>query len=100
MAKLNLTAFWTSLMLCFTSDETRREAVIARMSEKPGMDRAKVENVLGLLRQVVEEDTPQVAPEPSPEVKLEVARQVAEVTGKTVEQVLAEDLFGDREDGV
>ncbi len=84
------------MILSFSPDETGREAVISRMCEKPGMDRAKVEHVMNTLRQVVEEDAPQVDPKPTPEEKLEVARQMAKVTGKTVEQLLVEDLFGDR----
>ena len=55
------------------------------------MDRAKVEYVLDTLREV--------DPELTPEEKLEVSRQVAELTGKTVKQVVVEDLFGDRGEG-
>ncbi len=96
MAKLSDGAFWLGLILSFSPDEAGREAVISRMSEKPGMDRANVEHVLATLRQVVEEDAPQVASEPTPEEKLKVARYVAKMTGKTVEQLFAEDLFGER----
>lgn len=50
--------------------------------------------------EAVEGDAPDGVPEATPELRLEVARRVAELSGKTVGQVLEEDLFGDRGDVV
>ncbi len=95
MARLNATAFRPSLITSLTSDEARREAVISRMCERPGFDREKVETVLDLLREVVEERVSDDAPEPAPELRMAIAQQVAELSGKTVREVLEDGVSDD-----
>ena len=95
MVRLNENAFWLNLMVSFTSDEARREAVISRMCEEPGFDREKVETVLDLLREVVEERASDDAPEPTPELRMTIVQQVAELSGRTAREVLDDDVSDD-----
>ena len=52
----------------------------------------KVETVLDL-HEVVEENTSADAPEPTPELRMAIAQRVAELSGRTVREVLEDDVF-------
>ena len=77
-----------------TYDKAVRKEVIAWICEKPGMNRENVETFLDALHKQFPNGPP-AAPKPSLEVIVEYARRVAEASGKTVGQVLAEsNVFG------
>ena len=95
MVRLNATAFRPSLITSFAPDEARREAIISRMCERPGFDRERVENILDLLHEVVEERASDDAPEPTPELRMALAQQVAELSGRTVREGLEDDVSDD-----
>ncbi|MCP4608407.1 MAG: hypothetical protein GY845_06820 [Planctomycetes bacterium] len=83
-------------MLLSTSDEAGREEAIAWICTEPGLNREKAEIFLDALHRMFP-DGPSSVQEPSLEVIITCARSVAEVSGKTVEQVLAENnVFGIR----
>ncbi len=93
MAELDDTTFFIGIALLFTQDEAGREDMIARLCEK-GLEREKVELVLDALHKMYRKD-PLDNSGLDPEVRMAFARRIAEISGKTVEQVLAEsDAMG------
>ena len=48
-----------------------------------------------MLREVVEERVSDDAPEPAPELRMAIAQQVAELSGKTVREVLEDGVSDD-----
>ncbi len=88
MVELDDTSFFICLVLMFTDDEVGREHVIVNMC-KEGYEREKVESILDALHEKFRKD-PFVFSKPDPELRLAFARRLADLSGKTVEQVLAE----------
>ncbi len=83
-------------ILLSTADEAGREEAIACISKEPGLNREKAEIYLDAMHRMFP-DGPSSVPAPSLEVIVAFARSVADVSGKTVEQVLAENnVFGIR----
>ncbi len=83
-------------ILLSTSDEAGREEAITWICTDPGMNREKAEIFLDAMHRMFPGGASSV-PAPSLEVIIAYARSVAEVSGKTVEQVLAENnVFGVR----
>ncbi len=83
-------------ILLSTADEAGREEAITCICTAPGMNREKAEIFLDAMHRMFPGGAASV-PAPSLEVIIAYARSVAEVSGKTVEQVLAEnDVFGIR----
>ncbi len=88
MAELDDTTFAIGMALVFTQDEEGRENMIARMCEK-GFEREKVAAILDALHEMYRKD-PLDNSGLDPRVRMAFARRIAELSGKTVEQVLAE----------
>ena len=88
MVELDDTTFFIGLILMFTNDEVGREQMIASVCEK-GVDREKAEVILDALHEMFRKD-PFDTSKPDPELRMAFARRIAEISGKTVEQVLAE----------
>jgi hypothetical protein len=76
------------MVLSFTDDEEGREYVVAEMCKK-GFEREKVEAILDALHERYRRD-PLDNSGPDPEVVMAFARRISEISGKPVEQVLAE----------
>ncbi len=93
MAELDDTSFFISILLLLTDDEVGRERIIANVCEK-GHDREKVEIILDELHKMFRKDPLDVS-KLDPKVRMAFARRIAKISGKTVEQVLAEsDALG------
>ncbi len=93
MVELDDTTFFMGMILLLADDEVGREFIISYMREK-GYEREKVELILDELRVMCRKD-PLDNSGLDPEVRLAFARRIAEISGKTVEQVLAEsDALG------
>ncbi len=94
MAKVDDDTFFIGMILLFTHDEQQREDMVTRMCEQDGHEREKVEAVLDALHKMYRKDPLDVS-EPDPELVLAFARRIAKISGKSVEQVLAEgDALG------
>ncbi len=94
MLELDDDTFYIIMILLFTADEVGREQIVARGCEKEGYEREKVELVLDAIHKMFRRD-PLDYSKPDPELRMAVVRRIAEISGKTVEQVLAEsDALG------
>ena len=98
MVELDDTTFFIGMVLLFTGDEVRREYMVSYMCEK-GYEREKVELILDTLHEMFRKD-PLDNSGLDPEVRLAFARRITEISGKSVEQVLAEGEALGRQGGV
>ena len=89
MVELDDATFFTSIALLLTDDEVGREYLISYMCEK-GHEREKVELVLDTLHEAAFRKGPLDSTKLDPEIRMAFARRIAEISGRTVEQVLAE----------
>ncbi len=88
MAEVDDATFFIGMILLFTNDEEGREKMIARVCER-GLEREKAEIFLDTLHKMYRKDPLDIS-EPDPELVLAFARRISEISGKPVEQVLAE----------
>jgi hypothetical protein len=88
MVELDDTTFFIGMILLLTNDEEGREEMISRVCER-GLEREKAEIFLDTLHKMYRKD-PLDYSEPDPELVMAFARRISEISGKPVEQVLAE----------
>ena len=87
MVELDDTTFFICMVLRLADDEVGREYLISYMCEK-GHEREKVELILDTLHEAAFRKGPLDSTKLDPEIRLAFARRIAEISGKTVEQVL------------
>ncbi len=89
MIELDDTTFSLGMLLLIADDEVEREKFLTYACEQGLLEREKAEATLDELLEKHRMD-PLDNSKSDPEVRLAFARRLAEISGKTVEQVLAE----------
>ncbi len=89
MVELDDATFFMGMVLLLSDDEVGREYLFSHMCEK-GHEREKVELVLDTLHEAAFRKGPLDSTKLDPEIRMAFARRIAEISGKSVEQVLAE----------